>query len=230
MTASKAALVRQGTTVDRMLELLSDDIVSGRLLPGTKLEAQSVARRFSVSRTPVRETFSQLAALGLVERRPNRGVTVTEMSEGSLGAMFEAMSELEAACARLAALRMSLAERQAFRQAHIESIDIVRDGQPDDYDHFNHGFHTRLFEGSHSPYLIELAQATRARVKPFRRAQFQVPTRASVSWEEHDAIVQAIMAGDPEAAARATRSHLSSAGLASSNFVKHSQTGRLQSS
>ena len=53
-----------------------------------------------------------------------------------------------------------------------------------------------------------MALATRSRLQPFRHAQFRLPQRPSHSWEEHDAIVSAILAGDAEAAARATRDHV----------------------
>ena len=56
----------KGTVVDSIVQTLADDIVSGRLTPGAKLDAQAIAERFGVSRTPIRETFGHLAAMGLV--------------------------------------------------------------------------------------------------------------------------------------------------------------------
>ena len=119
--------------------------------------------------------------MGLVEKRPNRGVTVANITDELLMAMYEAISELEAACARLCALRMTLEERQALQRLHKDALRIVRDGTTSDYEAFNHEFHTHLYEGSHSPYLRDLALATRSRLKPFRKAQFRMPQRPSLS-------------------------------------------------
>lgn len=216
------AKLREGTTVDGMLSILADEIISGEIAPGTKLDARVIAERFAVSRTPVREMFGHLAAMGLVEKRPNRGVTVANITDELLLAMYEAMSELEAACARLCAMRMTLEERQTLQLLHKDALRIVRDGTTSDYEDFNHAFHTHLYEGSHSPYLRDLALATRSRLKPFRKAQFRMPQRPSHSWEEHDSIVGAIMEGDGEAAARATRSHVMQVSISTQHYVdKH---------
>lgn len=222
--AVSPAKLREGTTVDDMLSILADEIIRGEIAPGTKLDARIIAERFAVSRTPVREMFGHLAAMGLVEKRPNRGVTVANITDDSLMAMYEAMSELEAACARLCALRMTLEERQALQRLHKEALRVVRDGTTSDYEAFNHEFHTHLYTGSHSPYLRDLALATRSRLQPFRKAQFRMPQRPSLSWQEHDAIVAAIMEGDGEAAARATRSHVMQVSISTQHYVDEHRT------
>ncbi len=222
--AVSPAKLREGTTVDDMLNILADEIICGEIAPGTKLDARIIAERFAVSRTPVREMFGHLAAMGLVEKRPNRGVTVANITNDSLMAMYEAMSELEAACARLCALRMTLEERQALQRLHKEALRVVRDGTTSDYEAFNHEFHTHLYKGSHSPYLRDLALATRSRLQPFRKAQFRMPQRPSLSWQEHDAIVVAIMEGDGDAAARATRSHVMQVSISTQHYVDEHRT------
>ncbi|MGO2261816.1 GntR family transcriptional regulator [Halomonas sp.] len=220
LTVLTPVKLREGTTVDDMLSILADEVISGEIAPGTKLDARVIAERFTVSRTPVREMFGHLAAMGLVEKRPNRGVTVANITDELLMAMYEAMSELEAACARLCALRMTLEERQALQRLHKEALRVVRDGTTSDYEAFNHEFHTHLYEGSHSSYLRDLALATRSRLKPFRKAQFRMPQRPSLSWQEHDAIVASILEGDGEAAARATRSHVMQVSISTQHYVE----------
>ncbi len=215
---------RKGTMVDSIVQSLADDIVSGQLLPGTKLDAQAMAERFGVSRTPIRETFSHLAAMGLVTHRPNRGVVVATLSSTSLSGLYEAMAELEAACARLAALRMNSDQREELQRIHTESVHLVRDGTAGDYAAFNQEFHSLIFTASQSPHLCELAQATRARLAPFRRAQFRLNNRVSQSWEEHDAIVKAIIAGDAESAARLMRLHVQTVSAMSAEFVAEHRT------
>lgn len=211
--------VRKGTVVDSIVQTLADDIVSGRLVPGIKLDAQGIAERFGVSRTPIRETFGHLAAMGLVTHRPNRGVVVSTLSPQALGDLYEAMAELEAALARLATLRMNSEQRERLMQIHRESVHLVRDGTTDEYARYNQEFHNLIFEAAQSPQLQDLALATRTRLAPFRRAQFRLTNRMSKSWEEHDAIVQAIMAGDADGVARLMRLHVQTVSAMTAEFV-----------
>src|SRR5579864_6262690 len=104
------------TRAEELRLALADEIINGSLAPGATLDETLLAQRFNVSRTPVREALRQLAASGLVETRPHRGAVVASLSHDRLNALFEAMAELEATCAGLAAERMSAAERQALQQ------------------------------------------------------------------------------------------------------------------
>ncbi|MEQ6916645.1 GntR family transcriptional regulator [Halomonas aquatica] len=213
----------KGTVVDGIVQILANDIISGCLAPGTKLDAQAMAERFGVSRTPIRETFGHLAAMGLVIHRPNRGVIVATLSPAALSDLYEAMAELEAALARLAALRMNSDQRQALLELHQESVHLVRTGTADDYARYNQRFHALIFEGAQSGQLQQLAEATRHRLSPFRRAQFRLTNRVSKSWEEHDAIVRTILAGDADGAARLMRLHVQTVSAMSAEFVAEHQ-------
>lgn len=224
MMQQKRALLRAGTTVDEMIRTLADDIVNGILPPGEKLDELGLADRFGVSRTPVREALGQLSAMGLAERRPNRGCVVAIITDQRLTDMFEAMAELESACARLAAQRMSAGERRALDALHQSAATLVHDGAQDAYSSFNLQFHGLIYEGCHSSYLRDLVSTTRSRLAPFRRAQFRMLGRLRKSWEEHDAIVTAILRGDGEAAAIATRAHVITVSAASAAFVSDTRT------
>ncbi len=212
-------LVRTGTTVDDMVRAISDRIVTGVLLPGTKLDEPALAERYLVSRTPVREALQQLSAMGLVERRPNRGAIVAIVTPDYLASMFEGMAELEGICARLAAQRMTVGERRSLERAHEDAARLVRLGAEEDYERFNTEFHTRLYVGAHSPHIAEMTTQTRDRLSPFRRAQFRIVGRLSKSWHEHDGIVAAIMRADGEAAERAARSHVEIVSEVSAQFA-----------
>lgn len=213
----------KGTVVDSIVQTLADDIISGRLAPGTKLDAQAMAERFGVSRTPIRETFGHMAAMGLVTHRPNRGVIVATLSPAALSDLYEAMAELEAALARLAALRINSEQRETLLQLHQDSVHLVRDGSADDYARYNQRFHALIFEAAQSSQLQQLAEATRRRLAPFRRAQFRLTNRVSKSWEEHDAIVRAILAGDADGVARLMRLHVQTVSAMTAEFVAEHQ-------
>src|SRR6185312_5054579 len=96
---------------------LADAIVRGALQPGTALDETELARRFAVSRTPVREAIRLLAASGMVETPAHRAAVVARPTSERLAGMFEVMAELEALCAALAAGRMTGIDRRELEAA-----------------------------------------------------------------------------------------------------------------
>jgi DNA-binding GntR family transcriptional regulator len=201
----------QQTKITRAEELrlqLADEIVRGALAPGAPLDETDLARRFSVSRTPVREALRQLAASGLVEARAHRGAVVARPSLDRLTGMFEAMAELEAICAGLAAERMPAADRARLEAIHEELRVLSHAGNPERFHEVNERFHNAIYAGSQNAYIAEITLATRVRVQPFRRAQFRNLGRLAKSHAEHDRVVVAIMRGDKSGAAAAMRAHI----------------------
>jgi DNA-binding GntR family transcriptional regulator len=221
----KSSVARAGTAVDEMVRAIADLIVTSALVPGKKLDEVSLAERFDVSRTPIREALARLGAMGLVDRRPNRGAIVAVVTQERLSSMFESMAELEGICARLSATRMTSDERALLERDHQASAKLVRAGAEDEYEAYNTEFHTRLYVGAHNEHIFELLTLTRSRLAPFRRAQFRLKGRLAKSWEEHDAIVTAIMRADGNSAGAAAKAHVSIVSEASAIFGIRSQLG-----
>jgi DNA-binding GntR family transcriptional regulator len=196
------------TRAEELRLQLADEIVRGALAPGAALDETDLARRFSVSRTPVREALRQLVASGLVDAQAHRGAVVARPSVERLTGMFEAMAELEALCAGLAAERMSPTERQRLEAIHEELRLLSHAGNPDRFHAINERFHNAIYAGSQNDYIAEITLATRVRVQPFRRAQFRNLGRLAKSQAEHDRVVVAILRGDKTGAAAAMRAHI----------------------
>ena len=198
-----------GRTLAETIRLqLADEIIRGTRPPGAILDETELAKRFQVSRTPVREAIRQLAASGLVESRAHRGSVVAWPSHERLIGMFEVMAELEGLCAALAATRTTPEERHAIAAVHEELRAMIQSGDPQRYHEINEAFHATVYAGAHNAYLAEITVATRLRVRPFRRAQFRNLGRLAKSHVEHDAVVTAIMRGDRTGAAEAMRHHI----------------------
>src|SRR3984957_13121331 len=125
------------TRAEELRLQLADEIVRGVLPPGAALDETDIARRFNVSRTPVREALRQLAASGLIDARAHRGAVVARPSLERLTGMFEAMAELEALCAGLAAERMQPVERQRLEAVHEELRVLSHAGNPDRFHEVN---------------------------------------------------------------------------------------------
>lgn len=196
------------TRAEELRLQLADEIVRRALPPGAPLDETDIARRFSVSRTPVREALRQLVASGLIEARPHRGAVVAQPTIERLTGMFEAMAELEAICAGLAAERMTPIERHQLEAVHEELRLLSYAGNPDRFHEVNERFHNTIYAGSQNAYIAEMTLATRVRVQPFRRAQFRNLGRLAKSHAEHDRVVIAIMRGDKAGAATAMRDHI----------------------
>jgi len=196
------------TLAEELRLQLADEIVQGVLRPGDALDETELANRFGVSRTPVREAIRQLSASGLIDTRAHVGSVVARPSPQRLIGMFEAMAELEALCAGLAAKRMAANERRGLEEVHEALRALIYSGNPQRYHETNEAFHTAIYAGAHNEYLAELTLSTRERVQPFRRAQFRNLGRLAKSHAEHDLVVVAIQRGDRERAAGAMRDHI----------------------
>src|SRR5881296_3792690 len=106
-----------GTKADDIALALEDDIVSGRIAPGTVLRQEQLSDRFAVSRTPIREALRRLAALGLVSFVPNRGVRVRTITLDELREAFLVRAELESLATEIAAPK--------FTEADLEELEAA---------------------------------------------------------------------------------------------------------
>ncbi len=178
---------------------LIDDIVAGRLLPGEKLCEVKIASRLGCSRTPVREAFRHLGALGLAHFEKNRGGNVVRLDRAMMLELFEALAEVAAACAGLVASRaggprLALAERD-WPQAAAPA------GTGSENDLFS-----TLFTICGNRLLSEAGAAICCRLLPYWRLMGP----AAEEWHAHGRMgqaeaVQAMVAGDGQAARRTMR-------------------------
>jgi DNA-binding GntR family transcriptional regulator len=197
------------TLAERLAGEIADAILSGAFAAGFRLDEQLLAQRFGVSRTPVREALRQLATTGLIEMRPRRGAIVASVTPAELEALFVAMGEMEATCARLAAMSMTPIERRRLAALHERMAVLADAGDPEPFALANQGFHESIYAGAHNAVLAGFTAQLRRRLAPFRRAQFRIAGRLPRSHAEHDAVVKAILFGDSTAAHAAMLHHVS---------------------
>lgn len=193
---------------EKIRETLEEEILTGTLRPGDRLEELILAERFKVSRTPIRETLFQLAASGLVETQTRRGTFVTKIGPRQLMEMFDVMAELEGMCARLAARRAEPADLDAIKKAHQSCNAAKLKNSGDDYFYENEIFHAAIRNASHNHFLIEQATVLHKRLRPYRRLQLRTRGRISASFDEHDQVVEAIIAGKEESASKTMHTHI----------------------
>lgn len=200
-------------------DALEDEIAEGRLAPGERLDEVTLAERFGVSRTPVREALRRLAEAGFVEIRPHRGAVVSAPDPRRIIEMFEVMAELEALCARLAARRLLPEDDQRLRGTLKACGDALKAGDPDAYYYENEQFHRAIYAASGNEFLADEALALHKRLAPFRRLQLRVRNRMRTSQHEHQDIVAAIRKGDAGLAAERLRAHVAIQGERFSDLI-----------
>ncbi len=193
---------------DQIAESLEQLVFQGEYEDGERLDEIKLAEHYRVSRTPVREALQRLVLSGMAEQIPRRGVFVRQPGPVELLEMFETMAVLEAACGEFAAARMTddgidrLAEANERCKAAVEREDAAG------YYEENERFHQEIYSGSTNSFLQSEALRLQNRLKPYRRVQLRFRGRMGQSLAEHEAIVDALRAGDGELAAKTLRSHV----------------------
>jgi DNA-binding GntR family transcriptional regulator len=211
--------MRAPTRAGELRDQLEQMILDGRLAPGERLDEMELARRFGLSRTPVREAIKALLAIGLVETRGRQGTHVALLSIPALIEMFDVMSALEGLCARLAARRATPAERAGMRKVHEELVEAYNSGDPVEFYKVNQKFHDQLYEAAHTHFIADQAIQLRRRIGAYRmRATYQ-PGRMLSTLTEHVRIMDAIDVGDPEAARKAASDHVQLLGDQLTDFI-----------
>lgn len=210
---------------DRLRDELENAIATGELRPGERLDEVSLAARYGVSRTPLREALNHLAASGFVEIRPHRGAFVVEVGPQRLAEMFETMSELEAACARHAVRRLTPEIEAEMVAAHEACRAAAEARDSDAYYYANERFHFALYSASGNSFLAEEARRLHRRLRVYRRLQLRAGNRLARSFAEHQAILDAIRAGDVELATAQARSHVAVQGERFGDFLAASRYG-----
>ncbi|MFF1253737.1 GntR family transcriptional regulator [Pseudarthrobacter sp. NPDC058329] len=195
---------------DRAYQILRDDIVEWRLLPGTVLAEVEQSERLGVSRTPLREALGRLSAEGLTQAAGGRGVVVTDISLDDIDELFELREMLECRAAALAAER---GNANVFASLHRELRDapmLLTAADPARLTYY--ALVSRLDEAIDSAisnsYLAHAMRTLRVHLVRVRRLAAEDADRLTAAAAEHAAIAEAIADGKPRLAEAATTLHL----------------------
>ncbi|WP_460400747.1 GntR family transcriptional regulator [Actinophytocola sediminis] len=199
-----------GSRTERVHQRLRDDVLSGRITPRTRLAEGPLARQHRVSRTPVREALTRLAADGLIERRDGAFfVVVPNLDE--LRDLYELQVTLE-----LRGITRAI-ENPSVRHDH-ETLAIERDRwrelaahppHPDpDFVLRDESFHTELSRAAGNPALTEALRSVNQKVRRVRRYDFLTQDRIAATSREHLEITELTLAGDLDQAYVALYEHL----------------------
>ncbi|TXK10511.1 GntR family transcriptional regulator [Microbacterium hatanonis] len=197
-------------TVERAAvdQQIREAILGGEFAPHQRLIEADLSDRFAATRAAVRTALLTLASEGLVERLPNRGARVRAISVEEAIEIVEVRVGLESLCARKAAERVDADAIEWLRDLRDRIGAAVSSGDLVEYSRLNQEMDRRLRELSGHSTATQLLERLRAQSA---RHQFRLafaPGRAARSAPEHIAIIDAVIAGDADAAEAATRTHL----------------------
>jgi DNA-binding GntR family transcriptional regulator len=196
------------TLRERVYHHLRDEILTGRVVPGTLLQEVPLAESLGVSRGPLREALSDLAAEGLVTITPRRGAVVTQLTKGEFLEAYQVREVLETLGARLAVpaitdgelARMDGAIARMGEAAERRDVDLFFDA--------NNAFHGVLMAASRNRKLVEIHERLITQMGPYRRPSARLRGNLEGSIAEHRAILEAVRARDAERATALVLQHV----------------------
>ncbi|UMO87309.1 GntR family transcriptional regulator [Pectobacterium sp. PL64] len=186
-------------------EILINAIEKGELLPGERLQETRLAKQFGLSRTPIREALHRLEALGLVEPGPQRGLMIAQISYERLRQLFAVREGLERLAMELAVASAS-AEELELLQDMVDVEKTLTDSRQL-HDH-NRLFHRQIYRSTHNPYLNEMLENLRIHLSLLRGTTYESTERTEEARREHQAIVEALVRRDKDAAQEAACQHI----------------------
>jgi DNA-binding GntR family transcriptional regulator len=187
---------------------LREAIVRGELAPNQRLVEADMSREFEMPRAAVRTALVRLEHEGLVERKPHRGARVRRVPKAEAVEILEARAALEGLAARQAALNISPAGARELRQILARQRTALTRQDLLGASDVNADLHAKIVELSGHATAQRLIRALNSQMVRFQFRTILIPGRPAQSIDEHTAIVDALTAGQPEAAERAMRKHL----------------------
>jgi DNA-binding GntR family transcriptional regulator len=189
--------------VDQVYGALLDAICEGSLAPGERLTQEDIAEKLAVSRQPVLQALRLLRADGVILDAPGRGVMVAPLDAESIQHVYQVRTALDSLAARLAAMRRARLDpallesgRKATRGKNVKAMidaDIA--------------FHTAIYSASGNPSIEQTARQQWRHLRRVMGAVLRLSKRREGIWDEHEAIAEAIAAGDGNRAALLIEAH-----------------------
>ena len=190
---------------EEVAEQLRQRIFRRELEPGSWIDELKIAEEFGISRTPLREALKVLAAEGLVTMKVRRGAYVTEMSEKDLRDVYHLLSLLESDAAGVVAERATPEQQQTLRDLHAELESAA--GNREAFFSVNERFHMALLDMADNRWRSQMVADLRKVMKLNRHNSLFKQGRIEDSLSEHRAILDAMLARDPEGTRRAMQAH-----------------------
>jgi len=193
---------------EQILTHIRQDIISNRWEPGHRLSEPDLCNEFGVSRTPMREALKILETEGLVILRPHVGGIVTPFDPPDLADKFELLSGLEQLAASKVARLRDPATLDGIMALHLAMGVAAEAEDARRYFDLNDQFHRAIILGAGNASLAQIHGRTMWHVHRARHRVAEYEPLSKTAASNHDAIVNSLMSGDQDGAAKALRDHL----------------------
>lgn len=189
--------------VEEVYKALLDAISDGSLAPGARITQEEIAEQMAVSRSPVLQALRLLKKDGFIQDAPGRGILVSPLDPDWTGKLYEIRGALDMLAVRLAAERKEIIDPELIINGRLASQSgVVKDLIDTDI-----AFHTAIYEASGNPLIADSALVHWNHLRRVMGAVLQSRAQRQSIWDEHEAIANAIAAGDSKRAVELTDSH-----------------------
>ncbi|QEX24699.1 GntR family transcriptional regulator [Hypericibacter adhaerens] len=195
-------------TSEGIAHVIRRAILAGILTPGQPLRERQLAEELGVSRTPIREAFFILQGEGLVDLVPSRYARVRHVSSNDIAQIYSLRRVLESYAVRCAAEQQDTAKLNQAADALAVQIRIGTSGSAIDQAQADLAFHEAVAAAAGSQLLLTIVHQVLAVTVTLRSRYKYSPTRVKQVCREHEAIFDAIRAGDPDAAEALMEEHI----------------------
>lgn len=204
-----ADIYERRTTTDVVFDQLHEDILSLKLLPGTKLSEADVARRFGVSRQPVRDAFNRLDHLDLLLIRPQkatevRGFSMRRIAHARFVRLAVELEMIRYACSAWSSSHAEILERNLDQQQ--QSIDA---GELETFHTLDYKFHKLISELAGCPLAFETIEECKRKVDRLCMLSLGRTNESLTLLDDHRKLAHSLKNGSVEDATAITRTHLS---------------------
>ncbi len=190
-------------------ERLVAGIREGEFAPGDRLREAEIARRFGISRTPVREAIRRLEAEDLVTHIPRVGAAIRKLDHAEVTELYEMRAALEGTTARLAARGASEVELSELRAINGDMGEALEAGEP--LHALNRRFHAAMLDAAKNRFLLKSVRAIEKTLLILGPSTLDEEDRAAEAVAEHAAVLEALAGRDAAAAETAMRVHIEAA-------------------
>ncbi len=203
-----AVAPRHRTKTELALQALRERIRSGQLRPGERLRVDELTRELDMSPTPIREALRLLQADRLIDYRAHHGIVVAEISADTTAEVYHLRALLEPLAVELAVPPLTDAHLQKLERLHERHAGAPTSKGGAAVSERNRAWHWAIYEASGWPILNDLVRQL-WEAFPWR-TMWALPGRRTLSLEQHEAVMEAIRAGDAALAAERMREHVTS--------------------
>lgn len=221
VTPRKSSPIPRQSLSAAVVERLREKILSGELQEGEQLRQDAIASEFQISRIPVREALSHLAAEGLITIVANRGAVVSALSPDEIMQLFETRAVLECYMLRCAIANI---KEEDFRRAeeilrHYEE-SLEKDSEVKSWGLWNWSFHSALYEPANRSVMLSFLKTLNMNCDRYTRLHLVFTRDLHRAGQAHRELLEVCKTRDAEAASAALWKHITDAGQYLKEFIK----------